>query len=64
MCLTVHAVNGRRVATLLDAPRAAGRHVVEWSGLGTHGERLPNGIYFCRLSTASGDTVKRIVLLQ
>ena len=56
--LEVFDASGRRVATLLDAPRPAGRHAVRWDAGG-----LASGVYLCRLSAAH-QTRTRLLTLQ
>ncbi len=43
---------GRRVAGLVDATLAAGRHVVRWNGRAASGEVAARGVYFVRLAGA------------
>lgn len=62
--LTLHDLTGRRVATLLDGPTAAGSHDVRWNGRDADGARAPAGIYFVRLATATGERTTRLVLVH
>ena len=57
--LEVHDVLGRRVATLVDEMRTAGRHEVRFDASG-----LPSGLYFYRVVTASGSQSRSMVLLR
>jgi hypothetical protein len=60
--LTVYAVDGRRVATLLDERRGPGRHEVVWSGRDAHGRAVASGTYFCRLEAGPyGKTCKMLL---
>jgi len=59
--LTLSDVSGRRVATLWNGPAGAGDHRLTWDGRGTHGRRLPAGVYFARLEL--GDRVERTRIL-
>lgn len=58
--LTLFDVQGRRIATLVDGPRAAGEHVAVLkggprAGEGTGATTVPAGVYFSRLEfTPSG----------
>jgi hypothetical protein len=47
--LTVMDVNGRRVATLVSAPRAAGAHSASWNGRGDAGHGVAPGVYYAVL---------------
>jgi hypothetical protein len=56
-------VSGRRVRIL--SSREAGRdHQIDWDGTNEDGERVPSGIYFCRVVTASGRAAARLVLIH
>ncbi len=47
--LDVFDVAGRRVATVVDGTRPAGRHEVAWTPIGDSGARLGSGVYFGRM---------------
>jgi hypothetical protein len=53
----VYDIVGRKVASLLDETRAAGRHVVVWSAAGRR-----NGLYFYRLRAAGKTLVRKLVV--
>ena len=57
--LTLHDVTGRRVAVLLDAPRQAGRHEIDWRG-----EDLAAGVYLLRLESAGAVDARKLVILR
>ena len=60
----VFDTNGRRIRTLVDGRRRAGRHEVWWNGTDARGRVVPGGIYFCRLLTSAGErrTIRLILL--
>lgn len=62
--LAVFDASGRRVATLLDGPQAAGAHEVVWGGRDDAGNTVPTGIYFYRLQHASGEETRKMLLLK
>jgi hypothetical protein len=55
--LDVYDLGGRRLATLVDETRAAGRHVVAWSAAGRR-----SGLYFYRLQAAGRTLVRKLVV--
>jgi predicted acyl esterase len=57
--LEVFNVAGQRVATLVDGMIPAGSHAVPF-----HARDLASGLYYCRLITAAGGTVRPMVLLR
>jgi len=62
--LEIYDVAGRRVATLLDQTRDAGRHTATWDGTDRAGARVSSGVYFYRLRAADFDRTRRMVLLK
>jgi len=57
--LSVYDVSGARVATLVDASRAPGDHVVTWEASGHS-----SGIYFVRFEAGAAMETRKIVLLK
>lgn len=62
--IAVYDVTGRLVRRLLDEPLGPGLHAVDWDGRGGNGLLVPDGVYFYRLRTGSGDAVGRVLLLR
>ncbi len=62
--LTVFDVTGRRVATLVDGVRAAGRHEIRWNGNDDSGLAVASGVFFYRLDAASYSATKRMLRLR
>ena len=61
--LSVLDVSGRVVATLLDG-RFAHRGSVSWDGRDRSGATAASGVYFVRLETEVGSTVRKLVLID
>ncbi|HOX25103.1 MAG TPA: FlgD immunoglobulin-like domain containing protein [Candidatus Krumholzibacteria bacterium] len=62
--VTIHDLRGRRLVTLLDTPRPAGRHILSWRGTDDAGRALPSGAYLVRLTTESAIRTTKAVLLR
>lgn len=62
--LTVFDVRGRRVRTLADAERPAGRHTVAWDGRDARGRPAPSGVYFYRMASGRFVGTGRVVVLE
>ncbi|MCK4592951.1 Ig-like domain-containing protein [bacterium] len=55
--LAVYDLAGRRVATLVNGERTAGRHEVSWDC-----STVPSGVYLYRLETSADSLIKRLVV--
>ncbi|MBN2172082.1 MAG: T9SS type A sorting domain-containing protein [Candidatus Krumholzibacteriota bacterium] len=62
--LAVYDVAGRRVATLVDRPLAAGAHRETWGGTDDSGRRVASGVYLLRLSAGGRTATRKAVLLK
>ena len=62
--LTVYAVDGSVVRTLLDDRVGAGPGKVVWGGRDDRGQRVPSGVYLYRLSGVGETVTKKMVLLK
>jgi len=62
--LVVYDGSGRAVRTLIDARLEAGQHSVAWDGRNAGGEKLPTGVYFCRLLIGGQSRDARITLIK
>jgi hypothetical protein len=61
--LSIHDVQGREVATLVDAARDAGWHAVRWTGRDAHRITVSPGIYLARLRTPALVRTRKIVVV-
>ncbi|HEY3296558.1 MAG TPA: right-handed parallel beta-helix repeat-containing protein [bacterium] len=57
--LTLYNVMGQQVATLVDAPQAAGYHSISWNGT-----CMASGVYIYRLEAASHTVTQKMLLLK
>jgi len=55
---------GQRVAVLEDGFKEAGTHKIKWDVLNTSGQRLPSGIYICRMKAGDRYFYIKMALLQ
>jgi hypothetical protein len=55
---------GRRILTLIDAPRGPGVSEVVWDGTDANGIQVSSGVYFYRLQTAKSARTKKMLLLK
>lgn len=61
--LAVYDLKGRRVRTLIDGVRGAGRHVAEWSGNDDADRQVSAGVYFGVLRSPQGVLTRKLTLL-
>lgn len=57
--VTVFDLLGKEVATLVNAPLAAGEHTVQFNA-----GRLSSGLYFCRLAAGNVTVTRKMVLMK
>ncbi len=62
--LTVHALDGRRVATLVDLVQDAGRHEAVWNGRDDTGRPAGAGVYLYRLTTGTETATRKMILIK
>jgi WD40 repeat protein len=64
VALRVFDATGRQVRTLVNADQTAGNYTLRWDGRDEHGQLVPEGIYFCRMSVPeAGFTQSRKLML-
>jgi hypothetical protein len=61
--LEILDVRGRRVRLLDQRIRPAGDHAFHWDGRDDRGSRLPEGVYFVRLSSPGGTETSKALLI-
>lgn len=61
VCITIHDVAGRRVATLADGTFEAGVHTALWQA--NRGGTTRSGVYFARMTADGRELERRLVLL-
>jgi len=62
--IDIYDLRGERVATLVDRDQDAGAFTVTWKGRDDRGTSVGSGVYFARLSTASGERTYKLTLLK
>ncbi|MCA9741867.1 T9SS type A sorting domain-containing protein [candidate division KSB1 bacterium] len=63
--LDIYAANGQHVAQVVHQKLAAGQHTFNWSGKTSADKAAPSGVYFYRLTTATGQAAtRRMILLK
>jgi hypothetical protein len=63
--LTIYDILGREVTTLHDGLIEPGRHWFTWDGKAESGYKVSSGVYLCRLSTITGASqVRKLILAK
>jgi len=62
--LNVFNLTGQHIATLADKQMDSGLHEIMWNGTGASSNRLPDGIYFYRLSVDGKQHTGKVVLMK
>jgi hypothetical protein len=62
--LKLYDAAGREVRNLVGRGMNPGRYTVTWDGRSNDGKRVAEGIYFCKLSTATGMQQQKVVVAR
>jgi len=62
--LSIYAVDGRLIRTLVDEERAAGIHVERWDGKNAGGLEVSSGLYLVRLHAAGRDFTSKVIVAR
>jgi hypothetical protein len=62
--IAIYNVSGQRVKTLVNEHREAGFYTARWEGRSQNGQRVSNGVYFCRMKAGEYVSVKKILLTR
>ncbi len=62
--LAIYSIDGRKVATLLDATRGPGRYEVVWTGRDDRGRAVATGTYFYRMDAGPYSKVRKMSLVK
>ena len=62
--LSVYALTGQLVRTLVDGGRAAGRYSVMWDGTDNAGRDVASGVYLCRIAAGEYRAVRKMLLTR
>jgi hypothetical protein len=62
--LKIYNIRGQLVRTLVDEPKGAGTHRVDWDGKGDDGKEVASGVYLYELRIGDRSQAKRMVLLK
>jgi serine protease len=60
----VYDTRGALVRTLTQGERPAGPHTLRWDGRNARGERAASGVYFIRVESAEGTSVRKLAYLH
>jgi hypothetical protein len=62
--LKLYDASGREVRNLVSRGMSPGRYTVTWDGRADNGKRVAQGIYFCKLSTATGMQQQKVIVAR
>ncbi|OQX84167.1 MAG: hypothetical protein B6D63_05170 [Candidatus Latescibacteria bacterium 4484_7] len=62
--LDIYDSSGRRVKTLVNGDREAGRYAVLWNGTNRLGRKVSSGIYFYKLVAGKKSITKKLVMVR
>jgi len=62
--LSLYALSGQRIRTLVDGEHTAGSYSVVWDGTDEAGRDVASGVYVCRMETGNYRAVRKLVLVR
>lgn len=62
--LSIFNIKGQLVKTLVNEVLPAGEHSIVWDGSDNRGREAGSGVYFYKLDSSHGTTIKRMILLK
>ena len=62
--LSIYALTGQRVRTLVDGYHSAGAHTVTWDGTDAAGRPVASGVYLCRMQAGDFRAVRKMLLIR
>ena len=62
--LSVYAVNGQLVRTLVAEERPAGRYSVVWDGTDDARRDVASGVYLCRMKAGEFVSTRKLLLIR
>jgi flagellar hook assembly protein FlgD len=62
--LDIFDVKGRRVKTLINGIKPAGRYKAQWNGRNSRGNSVSSGVYYYRLAAGKKIITKKLVLMR
>ena len=62
--MVIYNLLGQQVKVLANDFMNAGRHLIDWNGLDTHGNSVASGVYFYELRAGNFVSKKKMLLLR
>jgi len=62
--IEIFNVKGQLVKTVWNGKQEAGTYKMRWDGMNQNGKSVGSGIYFAKLKSIDGETVKKLILLK
>ena len=62
--LAIYDIRGYLIYMFHDGNQRAGKHNIQWTGVDQDYNRVPNGVYFCRLKTETSSRTMKMVLAK
>jgi hypothetical protein len=62
--LSIYDLLGKQVRELINEEQTAGSFRVIWDGLNGSGHQAATGVYFCKMTVAGFESMRRIMLIR
>ena len=62
--LTIYNALGQKIRTIVDEPRAAGIHTIQWNGRNDSGWQVSSGVYFYRIEAGKFVQTRKMMMVE
>jgi hypothetical protein len=62
--LQIYNVKGQLVKTLVNEVKNIGKYSIVWNSIGDSGQKVTSGVYFCRMTSGSYSSSRKMILMK
>ena len=62
--IVVPTANGKEIQSLIKANQIPGNKTIKWDGLNNKGNKVPSGIYICKIQMGDLMQMEKILILK
>ena len=62
--INIYNIQGKKIVTLVDELKNAGRHSIKWNGQNDFGSQVATGVYFYRIEAGNFNKVRKMIMVK